>query len=163
MFDAGTATTLGCVYKAQEDGGHRYASSGVVPGVPVSVGAPHIGFRFSSDVDGAARFAAPEMTSRTASPAVDGGRVDAPPSGLQSHCNQADAARSSDIYDISRHHKRLSTHDKSDDVIKNANKTDASPLPDRHRVVAERKMTEDVEIKHEVRKLQCFKAIKVYI
>jgi len=63
------------------------------------------------------------------------------------------ALRSDDA--LPRHHKRLSTDDNTDDVIKNANKTDtaSSPSRDHSHHSENKKTTEDAQLKHDVSEL----------
>jgi len=147
--------------------------------------AAYLGFRYSStcrpNLD--ARFAsAPEMTSQTASPADCGGgggvlsdvkctrltpTSDTKETGLHSSNGSVSnpvtssvAGCSDEVYpplsdDVPRHHRRLSTDDSADDVIKNVNKIDnaASPSRDQSRHGDQKSTSEGAELKHEVSKL----------
>jgi len=167
-----TTAAAECCYQFDE-GVRRYGTSDGVP----ATAAAYLGFRSTStrrsDTD--ARFAAAEMTSQTASPAdCSGGGLladgkcasrptpgnDTKENGLQfSSASISNHIRgcSDDLYDaLPRHHERLSTDDKTDDVIKNANKTDstaASPSRDHVHHCDKKTKTEDSETKRDVSKL----------
>ena len=134
-----------------------------------------------SNVDARFLAASTEIASQTASPAdLAGGSLladvkvarptpasDAPENGLPSNCAASvcttsnpvtSSGRSDDVYTLhsdsaQRHHRRPSSDDKNDDVIKNVKTTDvvvASPSRDQHSVHADRKTREGAELKRDV-------------